>query len=690
MGFVTVDWNGGSNAFQNVLAQIKAAAGGASCSVLLVVACDVDALCAAAVLASILAADCIAYKIEPVRSLEDVLRIGSLSTGDGGGVRHVFFVGCGASLDIVAAFGVAVGGATVFVLDAHRPVHLANIFENDQVFVFDDGAIDANVDYLKELYQTAQYFGLEASLTGSLSDASDVEDEVEEDAENDAENVPNRIDEDSETEAANDRQAAAINDDATAAKKGAAERRTAKTNLCDYYTAAAIGTPASTLAYSFCSALAKDRPQHVWSAVVGVAALRLHRCIDSEQYAALCDVYREETQRISAHLSPPVDANAANESGSAAYHENFRDGSIDHVINEPALFMLRHWSLMESMKHADGFAARLMLWKEKGLSRLSLLLAKMAIPLRECAQAYSHLDFSLKASLVPQLQRYCAEFDVDDGLFCAAFVRTFSYGVVCSAAECVYALEALLHEAVSSLETAWKTSFFNVFSFLEGHASCESALRTIKRGISTAIAEKKAVNSISFEIMSRQLIKQFKRFRLIALKSWFTSPTANCTDSSSGSVAPAAALESDFILPPRDFQRLQNIAIFVIEVMKSFKKTHMPLLFAIPFTRKKHTSSNSQSISSTDTKQRTTEEPFVTQKMFYMLAYPIPYGIDGTTQESLEVLRTYNESFLNGFKRTAATYQADVMLDGFEGACHICLSADSLMEFVADIARFVE
>ncbi len=115
--------------------------------VLLLVALEPDALCACRILTHLLKHDYIPHKIQPVAGYADLARVGRelvapmmQTRGGNGGI--VICLGVGGAVDLSTFFGLeaedgdgasangelAFGGVEVWVLDAHRPWNLSNVF----------------------------------------------------------------------------------------------------------------------------------------------------------------------------------------------------------------------------------------------------------------------------------------------------------------------------------------------------------------------------------------------------------------------------------------------------------------------------------------------------------------------------------------------------------------------------------
>mmetsp|Transcript_24549 Transcript_24549/g.45758 ORF Transcript_24549/g.45758 Transcript_24549/m.45758 type:complete len:534 (-) Transcript_24549:1114-2715(-) len=118
----------------------QAACGRQACSVMLLVATEVDAIASARILTKLLRSDNITYKIRPVANFSHIQEtIAEFTDMD---IRTVFMINCGAIYNIPKLFGLEHGGdIRCFIIDNHRPVHLANIHSNHNVVVLNDGSI---------------------------------------------------------------------------------------------------------------------------------------------------------------------------------------------------------------------------------------------------------------------------------------------------------------------------------------------------------------------------------------------------------------------------------------------------------------------------------------------------------------------------------------------------------------------
>ncbi|KAJ0395018.1 hypothetical protein ATCC90586_002784 [Pythium insidiosum] len=149
-------------------------------SILVLVALDVDALCACEILTGLFKADFLSYTLLPVRGYEDILRIRDTRLRDAEGnvkasdLRSVVMINCGAIVNVTQLL-LLPREVKCYIFDSHRPIHLANIYDaNQQIVVFDDGA------------QSIDDFPADGSdIDNDDLDASDEDDDDEEDGDDD-------------------------------------------------------------------------------------------------------------------------------------------------------------------------------------------------------------------------------------------------------------------------------------------------------------------------------------------------------------------------------------------------------------------------------------------------------------------------------------------------------------------------
>ena len=157
--------------------QIKrSACGRQACSVMVLVANEVDAMAATRMLTQLLRFDNIAYAVRPVTNFSQVMQnYRNYVTPE---VKTIILINCGAMHNIPKAFELEQGGETrCFILDNHRPFHLANIHSRHNVVVFDHS------EEIEEDNQDAALPSDGSELSGASGDDTSEEDDDEDDEE---------------------------------------------------------------------------------------------------------------------------------------------------------------------------------------------------------------------------------------------------------------------------------------------------------------------------------------------------------------------------------------------------------------------------------------------------------------------------------------------------------------------------
>jgi len=145
---------------------------------MIMVAYEVDAMASCKMLTQLLRNDHIAYTIRPVLNFEEVIySYQSFLTED---IKTIFLINCGALFNIPKIFDLEHGGdLRVFVLDNHRPFHLANIYSRYSVVVFDDTFDELQEEGLESIPSDG------SDVSGELSSNEDDDDDDDDDDDGD-------------------------------------------------------------------------------------------------------------------------------------------------------------------------------------------------------------------------------------------------------------------------------------------------------------------------------------------------------------------------------------------------------------------------------------------------------------------------------------------------------------------------
>ncbi|KAG3110529.1 hypothetical protein PI124_g10379 [Phytophthora idaei] len=512
--------------FHAAYGQIKhdALQSGGSCSVLVLLALDVDALCAAEILTHLLRADMLSYSLLAVRGYEDVLqaRETRIRSADGtlrggGELRSVIMLNCGAIVDVAKLLALPTH-VKCYVLDSHRPIHLANIYdEHQQIVVFDDGALaldeypafgpDLEVGDFEEEEEEEEdeesegeeddeesegeaevEFGTEES-TQDTENESDKRKRDDKDGDEDMEQSPKRRKEDGDEE--KDEVDVTTTDEPVEESAVMAKRRR-REEILRYYRGSFHGAPAAAVAFELAQQVNSSQRDLLWFAIIGLTKQFVLEEIDTDNYNLMVTRFQDEVLAVEA----PTPSSGPGASGDEDRHPGYDDGKIS--FEEEYRFMCyRHWSLYEAMYYSDYVASKLGLYHDQarrvgarnasgnsgngaGDTALHVFLARMGFSLRESQQKFSYMPLEMKQMLREKTQEMAPEFGLDD-LFYGSFKRTFAFQYQLCAADAVYGLQALLEApesyvaAVFEAETQHQqntlTSLFSLDSILSSSST---------------------------------------------------------------------------------------------------------------------------------------------------------------------------------------------------------------------------
>lgn len=479
-----------ASAYARIRSAARAAGPGVS-SVLILSSPDVDAVCATRILTSLLLQDDIAHRIVPVEGYRSLLSTlatvfppmdqdgdeAASSSAVGTDVRSVVFVNLGAVLSLPTTFNIP-AGCTVHVIDSHRPWNLENLFAtshaNDRVWCWDDGEI-AN----KLCRQ-----GGERDAFEKLEFDVESEEEEEEDSDDSASDSAHSDDDDDDADGSGKRKRSSRSpsrsgkrrhrQQSTSTRLTNAERHRYRTILTRYYhRGESFGMPVSSMLYLLCESLGRADRESLWLAIVGLTSLYLSNSIDAETYETYSSAYASEVVAMepssssapteawsldllnkdtddAAATKPTTPASRAQDRAlrTVITHntksEDADDRAIRLVPSELRFTLYRHWSLEAAMYHTAYVAAKLGIWRERGLSKLRGLMAKMGFSLTAVRQTYTHMPLDLRRSLTRKLDAIAPEYGLTE-LHYRGFERSLGFRTAAlGAADVVEGVSALL------------------------------------------------------------------------------------------------------------------------------------------------------------------------------------------------------------------------------------------------------
>lgn len=411
-----------------------------TCKLAIFVSClNIDALCASKMLSQLLKADLIPHKIVPIAGFDE-MRDAYAAIQDDFEIGTVVLVGCGATIDVLSYLQVdrETVNKKFYIIDNHRPWNLENLFATDKIMCFyDEDTEDGSyVEKLKDSYINLLKLYEEQDNKGS--DSEDEDDPTDE--EGDIEKVDNDDDDMPRPKRHIDRLREARK---TEAKIGRYEH-----TLETHYTKGSyVSTSITAVVYELFNKLGKTTITSLWLAVVGSTSL------DSQHphiYQIIYPVLRTEVLRLnprSVHIDTNAMRNASIEPSSedASINPSTITGDDDSLYPEPdyLFFLLRHWSLYESMAHSSYISAKLRLYTEDGRRRMKTMLARMGISLHDARESWVHTNVTVKKTLLQKLSQVATSYNIKD-VIREGIVRRFGFKGSLSAGDCVDALITLL------------------------------------------------------------------------------------------------------------------------------------------------------------------------------------------------------------------------------------------------------
>eukprot|EP00611_Tribonema_gayanum_P009773 TRINITY_DN1964_c2_g1_i2.p1 TRINITY_DN1964_c2_g1~~TRINITY_DN1964_c2_g1_i2.p1 ORF type:complete len:658 (-),score=278.74 TRINITY_DN1964_c2_g1_i2:501-2474(-) len=531
--------------------QVYQDAAGASgaCSVLILVAPTADAMCACRILCSMLQSDVISYQVQPVSGYADVAAANAALVRGSGELRSVFLLGCGARRNVEKLLPDLPDSAHAYVADAHRPVHLANIYSDRKVVVLDDGYLGADEE--GQLSDGDDLSGAEDTDSEPDSDDSD---ETSEESDGEAEldggdPVGGDNDDDGNDDGDDDgaKRRHAGDGDADPPEGGAQRRRRKRgrntltpaelhaieearrvpaerrRRLREYYASDSYGLGASLVLYNLAERRAKDTNDLLWMAIVGLTDQFVHARIQKDMYlthmwelhgnVVMKNADEDSAMQLDADTRVPV-----GERGRIAFEMELR-------------FMLhRHWSLYEAMYYSNYVASKLRVWTTPGRQRMEELLAKMGFSLEQCRQKFRFTSANLRNKLTDQIDKYGEEYGLTDIKY-GSFHRYLGFKTPFSAADIVYCATTLIEhrpddppgetaadvseEVLDARERdAFQRSFNDAYDALGGHNP-----KSLQRGLDLSMSLQRAVVQQAVSMLEKNTLLRTTHFRYAYIRA---------------------------------------------------------------------------------------------------------------------------------------------------------------------------
>ncbi|EDW78297.1 uncharacterized protein Dwil_GK16247 [Drosophila willistoni] len=383
--------------------------------ILIIVNYDIDAICASKILQSLFKYDHMLYTVVPIMGQTGLRRAYREHRDD---VKNVVLVNCGGCVDIVELLEPA-DDVIFYILDAHRPLDVCNVYSDRQVCILGDPQLEENIPSFETIFY----------------DSDNDEDEDQDDDQEGSEDNEHEQDE---------------NDNGSGPKLSRLERHEQRIMrqrmrrqweserdriMFEYSQFSYYGRSAALLIFELAWKLSKDNMDLLWWAIVGITEQLILGKIESSSYTL-------ELENIQSHVSRLT--NKTND-------QNTMSSAKIHFEDDLHLTLYRHWTVVDSMRYSRYAACQLKLWTLRGEKRLHELLVEMGLPLVQAKQMYSSMNLELRKEFYTMVEQLAEKYSIPHIVY-GTFTLSYGYRSRFVASDYVYSLLAIL-ESVKKHKT---------------------------------------------------------------------------------------------------------------------------------------------------------------------------------------------------------------------------------------------
>ncbi|CAJ1069140.1 cell division control protein 45 homolog [Xyrichtys novacula] len=347
--------------------------------VALLVASDIDALCACKILQALFHCDQVQYTLVPVTGWQD-LSTAFLEHKEQ--FKYFVLINCGANVDLLEMLQPD-DDSVFFICDTHRPVDVVNVYNDTQIKLLIKQDDDLGVPSYDDIFRDEEEEG---------DDSGNESDEGSEPS-----GKRRRFDEGA-IERRIDRQ--------RAKREWEARRREI---LFEYEQYEYHGTAASMMFFELAWVLTKDTKDMLWWAVIGLTDQWVHDKITRMKY--ITDIATMQ-RHVSRH-------NHRNEDEENSLSIDCMRISFEYDLR---LSLYQHWSLYESICNSCYTSCNFKLWTLNGQKKLQEFLADMGLPLKQVRQKFNSMDMSIKENLRDVIAESSMKYGMKD-------IRIQTFGV---------------------------------------------------------------------------------------------------------------------------------------------------------------------------------------------------------------------------------------------------------------------
>ncbi|KAK2901896.1 cell division control protein 45 homolog [Channa argus] len=349
--------------------------------VALLVASDIDALCACKILQALFHCEQVQYTLVPVSGWQD-LSTAFLEHKEQ--FRFFVLINCGANVDLLEMLQPD-DDSIFFICDTHRPVDVVNVYNDTQIKLLIKQDDDLGVPSYDDIFRDEDD-NEEGSDSGNESDEG-----------SEPSGKRRRFDEGA-VERRIERQ--------RARREWEARRREI---LFDYEQYEYHGTSAAMIFFELAWVLTKDTKDMLWWAIIGLTDQWVHDKITHMKYVT--DVASMQ-RHVSRH-------NHRNEDEENSLSIDCMRISFEYDLR---LTLYQHWSLYESICNSCYTSCHFKLWTLKGQKKLQEFLADMGLPLKQVRQKFNSMDMSIKENLRDVIEESSNKYGMKD-------IRIQTFGV---------------------------------------------------------------------------------------------------------------------------------------------------------------------------------------------------------------------------------------------------------------------
>ncbi|EOA97820.1 CDC45-related protein, partial [Anas platyrhynchos] len=447
--------------------------------VLLLVASDVDALCACKILQALFQCDHVQYTLVPVSGWQE-LETAFLEHKDQ--FKYFVLINCGANVDLLEILQPE-EDTFFFICDSHRPINVVNVYNETQIKLLVKPDDDLDVPAYDDIFRDEEEEEEESEAESDGSEPSDKRRRFEEEVIE--RTMKRRQRREWEARSAKMKLNMELRNnilyfelDATWLNVFSSSFR--REILFDYEQYEYHGTSSAMVMFDLAWMMSKDLNDMLWWAIVGLTDQWVQDKITQMKYVTDIGILQRHVSRHN-HRNEDEENSLSIDCMRIAFEYDLR------------LALYQHWSLYESLCNTSYTSANLKLWSVQGQKRLQEFLADMGLPLKQVKQKFNSMDISLKENLKEMIEESASKFGMKD-LRVQTFSIHFGFKNKFLASDIVYATASLMEsiekegpETTNFIKALDSLSRGNLDKLHQGLDLAKKQLRAIQQTVASCI-----------------------------------------------------------------------------------------------------------------------------------------------------------------------------------------------------------